>query len=72
MNALAQLIDKRRAAAAVVAGLDLEIAMAVGDRDAAHRAQREMYAQTEARQAAKQAACFFVEQGDLARERMAG
>ncbi len=50
---LADLIDKRRAVAAQLAGLDLEIAMAVGDREAAQRAMKEMNAQTEARKAAR-------------------
>lgn len=54
---LAELIDKRRAVAAQLAGLDLEIAMAVGDREAAQRAMREMNAQTEARKAARFAMC---------------
>ena len=54
---IAELIDKRRALAAKVAGVDLEIAMAVGDREAAYRAQREMFAQTEARKAARFAMC---------------
>lgn len=54
---LAQLIDKRRELAAQVAGLDLEIAMAVGDRDAAQRALKEMTAQVEARKAARFAMC---------------
>lgn len=54
---LAELIDKRRAVAAQLAGLDLEIAMAVGDREAAQRAMKEMNAQTEARKAARFAMC---------------
>lgn len=54
---LCHLIDKRRELAAQVAGLDLEIAMAVGDREAAQQAMREMYAQTEARKAARFAMC---------------
>ena len=56
---LAELIDKRRAVAAQLAGLDLEIAiaMAVGDREAAQRAMKEMNAQTEARKAARFAIC---------------
>lgn len=54
---LAQLIDKRREQAAKLAGVDIELAMAVGDRDAAYRAQREMFAQTEARKAARFAMC---------------
>jgi hypothetical protein len=56
-NKLAELIDKRRAVAAQLAGLDLEIAMAVGDREAAQRAMKEMNAQTEARKAARAAVC---------------
>lgn len=55
-NKLAQLIDKRRELAAQVAGLDLEIAMALGDRYAARRAMDEQKAQTLARQGAKFAA----------------
>ena len=53
---LAQLIDKRRDLAAQLAGVDLQIAMAVGDRDAARRHLKEMNAQTEARHGAKFAA----------------
>lgn len=64
MNNLAQLIDERRDLAAKLAGKDLEIAMAVGDRDAAQRARKEMEAQTVARKAARAAGCFFVEQGE--------
>lgn len=56
-NKLAELIDKRRAVAAQLAGLDLEIAMAVGDREAAQRAMKEMNALTEARKAARFAMC---------------
>ncbi len=54
---LAQLIDRRRDLAAQLAGVDLEIAMAVGDRDAARRHMQEMNAQTEARKAARFAMC---------------
>lgn len=54
---LAQLIDKRRDLAAQMAGVDLQIAMAVGDRDAAQRAFKEMTAQVEARKAARFAMC---------------
>lgn len=39
---------------AQLAGKDVEIALALGDRDAAERAQREMYAQVEARWAARE------------------
>ncbi|PUA95493.1 hypothetical protein C8C99_0293 [Acidovorax sp. 107] len=54
---LARLIDQRRELAAKVAGLDLEIAMSVGDREAAKRALKEMTAQVEARKAARFAMC---------------
>ena len=53
---IAALIDQRRALAAKLAGVDMELAMAVGDRDAAQRALQEMKAQTEARYAARAAA----------------
>ncbi len=52
---IAALIDQRRALAAQLAGVDVELAMAVGDRDAARRALQEMKAQTEARYAARTA-----------------
>ena len=54
---LAQLIDKRRQLAAQLAGVELQIAMPVGDRDAARRHMKEMNAQTEARKAARLAMC---------------
>lgn len=53
---LVGLIDRRRELAAQVAGLDAEIALAVGDRDGARRAAEEMKAQTLARHGAKFAA----------------
>lgn len=53
---LAQLIDKRRDLAAQLAGVDLQIAMAVGDRDGARKHMEEMKAQTLARHGAKFAA----------------
>lgn len=54
---LAQLIDQRRDLAAQLAGVELQIAMAVGDRDAARRHLKEMNAQTEARKTARFAMC---------------
>ena len=50
---LAQLIDQRRELAAQLAGVELQICMAVGDRDGARRFLKEMNAQTEARRAAR-------------------
>lgn len=64
MTPLATLIDQRRALAAQLAGKDIEIAMAVGDRDAAQRARREMQAQTVARIAVRTAGCYFDIQGE--------
>ena len=55
-NKLAELIDKRRELAAQLAGVELEIAHAVGDKDGARRNLEEMKAQTLARHAAKFAA----------------
>ena len=55
-NKLAELIDKRRELAAQLAGVELEIAHAVGDKDGARRHLEEMKAQTLARHAAKFAA----------------
>lgn len=59
MTHLAILIDRRRQLAAQVAGLDMQIALAVGDRDGAQRARREMEAQTLARCAALHTRCTF-------------
>lgn len=67
MTDIAQLIDERRSLAAKLAGKDMEIAMVLGERDAAYRAQREMNAQTVARQAARESGCYFCEQGDADR-----
>ena len=47
------LIDMRRDLAAQLAGVELQICMAVGDRDGARRFLKEMNAQTEARRAAR-------------------
>jgi hypothetical protein len=67
MTTLAILIDERRALAAKVAGKDVEIAMALGERDKAYQAMREMRAQIEARKAARAAGCFFDMQGEADR-----
>lgn len=64
MNRLAQLIDERRALAAKIAGKDVEIATALGDRDGARRALKEMEVQVGARQAMREA-CFFDSQGEI-------
>lgn len=54
---LGHLIDQRRALSAQLAGIEMQIAMAVGDRDGARRHLKEMNAQTEARKAARFAMC---------------
>ena len=65
MTEIALLIDKRRAVAAQLAGLDIEISIYFGDRDGAQRARREMEAQTIARQAYRDTGCFFDQAGEL-------
>ena len=55
-NKLAELIDKRRELAARLAGVEAEIALALGDRDGARKHLEEMKAQTLARHGAKFAA----------------
>ena len=55
-NKLAELIDKRRELAARLAGVEAEIALALGDRDGARKHMEEMKAQTLARHGAKFAA----------------
>lgn len=52
-EALARLIDHRRDLAAQLAGVNVQIALALGDRDTARRHLHEMNAQTEARHAAR-------------------
>lgn len=71
MTTLATLIDQRRALAAMVAGKDVEIAMALGDREEAQRALKEMKAQVEARWAVREA-CFFDELGEIDAAAMKG
>lgn len=60
---LQQLIDKRRAAEAVLYGIHLEIAMALGEQDDARHWMRLMNAATTARKAAREAGCYFDDQG---------
>lgn len=72
MTDLAILIDQRRALAAKLAGLDVEIAIAVGDRDGAYRALKEMKVQTLARWAVRDAGCFFDMAGEAARAKLQG
>ena len=77
MSYLSQLIDKRRAAEAALYGVNMEIAMAQGQREDAHYWKDLMYAAIKARKADPEG-CFFLEQGDkdrvemLARKAVAG
>lgn len=67
MSPIQELIDQRRALAAKVAGLDIQICTALGDRQGAERAKQEMYAQVEARRAmAALQPCYFHEEGKAA------
>ena len=72
MNALTILIDERRALAAALAGKDVEISIALGDRGAADLAMQEMRAQVMARRAVRLAGCFFDESGAADRAAMKG
>lgn len=71
MTPIAILIDERRALAAQVAGKDVEIAMALGDREEAQRALKEMKAQVEARWAVREA-CEIDKQGEIDAAAMKG
>ena len=71
MTTIATLIDERRTLAAMVAGKDVEIAMALGDREEAQRALKEMKAQVEARWAVREA-CYFDTQGEIDAAAMKG
>ena len=51
---LHELIDQRRALAAQLAGIEMRICLACGDRDGAYRHMKEMQAQTQARIAASE------------------
>lgn len=62
---MAQLIDERRELSAKLAGKDMEICIALGDRDGARRAMQEMNAQTTARKAVRDAGCYFDQVGEL-------
>ena len=51
---MALLVDQHRELVALAAGKQMEICMALGDRDGARRAMQEMNAQTLARQAVRE------------------
>ena len=71
MNYLSQLIDKRRAAEAVLYGVNMEIAMAQNQREDAQHWKDLMYAAIKARKADPEG-CFFLGQGDKDRAKVAG
>lgn len=68
MNEIQSLIDQQRNLLAQAAGLQIQICMAVGDREGARRAQVDMYAYVSARRAARDAGlvgeCYFADVGD--------
>lgn len=72
MSRLAQLIDKRRAAEASLYGVNLEIAVELGQPEDAQHWQALMYSAIKARKADAEAGCYFMEQGDKDRAKVAG
>ena len=68
MSYLSQLIDKRRAAEAVLYGVNMEIAMAQNQREDAQHWQALMYAAIKARKADPEG-CYFMEQGEQDRNK---
>ncbi len=68
MSYLSQLIDKRRAAEAVLYGVNMEIAMAQNQREDAQHWQALMYAAIKARKADPEG-CYFAEQGEQDRNK---
>ena len=69
MSRLAQLFDKRRAAEAAFYGVNLEIAVELGQPEDAQHWQALMYAAIKARKADKEAGCYFMEQGEQDRNK---
>ena len=69
MSRLAQLFDKRRAAEAAFYGVNLEIAVELGQPEDAQHWQALMYAAIKARKADVQAGCYFAEQGEQDRNK---
>ena len=72
MSQFQKLLDKRRAAEAVLYGVNMEIAMAQNQREDAHYWKDLMYAAIKARKADVQAGCYFAEQGEIDRAKVAG
>ncbi len=69
MSQFQKLLDKRRAAEAVLYGVNMEIAMAQNQREDAQHWQALMYAAIKARKADKEAGCYFMEQGEQDRNK---
>ena len=72
MSQFQKLLDKRRAAEAVLYGVHMEIAMAQNQREDAQHWQALMYSAIKARKADAEAGCYFMEQGDKDRAKVAG
>lgn len=70
MNHIQKLIDERRELEAKAAGKTIEICMALGLREEAQEAEKQMKAVTVARQAAREYGCYFDQQGEIDRARM--
>lgn len=68
MSRLAQLFDKRRAAEAAFYGVNLEIAVELGQPEDAQHWQALMYAAIKARKADPEG-CYFAEQGEQDRNK---
>lgn len=71
MTPAQKLVDEIRDLHAQAAGKQIELCMLLGDREGAQRAQREMFALVEARQAAAYSqhelngdGCYFTEQAE--------
>lgn len=69
MSYLSQLIDKRRAAEAAFYGVNLEIAVELGQPEDAQHYKSLMYAAIKSRKADVQAGCYFAEQGEQDRNK---
>ena len=69
MSYLSQLIDKRRADEAVLYGVNMEIALALGEKADAEHYKSLMYAAIKSRKADVQAGCYFTAQGEQDRNK---
>lgn len=72
MNKIQKLVAQRRTYEILAKGVEIELCMALGDREGADRALREMNALGAARlaqlqQMEEEGGCFFVDAGDMTR-----